>query len=62
MFLDKDLVSYLNVNKVRERDICVPLNCYQKTTRTIIIIILIIIIIIIIVIIIMMMKIESLIT
>ena len=61
MFLDKDLVSYLNVNKVRERDICVPLNCYQKTTRTIIIIILIIIIIII-VIIIMMMKIESLIT
>ena len=60
MFLDKDLVSYLNVNKVRERDICVPLNCYQKTTRTIIIIILIIIIII--VIIIMMMKIESLIT
>ena len=62
MFLDKDLVSYLiNVNKVRERDICVPLNCYQKTTRTIIIIILLIIIIII-VIIIMMMKIESLIT
>ena len=60
MFLDKDLVSYLNVNKVRERDICVPLNCYQKTTRTIIIIILIRIIII--VIIIMMMKIESLIT
>ena len=59
MFLDKDLVSYLNVNNVRERDICVPLNCYQKTTRTIIIIILIIIIIIVII---MMMKIESLIT